>query len=210
MNPIARAQFLTGQTLRESHQFADSSLRTYVANVLREDNATRFGFKNLEEAKKAQVGEPLPILFIGLKELKAYRAGVGAGAVLSNARALWFPVTVDGQVRAKLEVAEVNGKWVAGEFGRPKSAQALMRVYGEVPKLLNEAQVPKEGQLALVRVPVLGVEAFYATGSKGDHFIVAITYGAIPEVKVGKVYPADELLGHLSRFAQTIREDEVR
>jgi len=208
--PMARGQFVGGQTLDEGRQLADRSLRDYVAAALREDNAQRFGFKNLADAKSAQPGEPIPVLFIGLRELKAYRAGAGVGAVLSNARALWFPVVVQGEVRSKLEVTEIRGKWVAGEFGRPKAAQQLMRMYAEVPKMLEAAQLPKEGRLALVRVPALGVELFYATGSKGDHFVVASMYGEIPDLQVGKIYSADVLLGRLSRSAQTVREDQVR
>ena len=203
------AQFIEGQALVQAREVAAQSLRNYVAGVVKEDNAARLGFKTLAEAQTAQLGEPIPVFFIRLTDLKAYRAGSGAGSVLTNARTLWFPVLVNGEVRSKLEISEVHGKWVAGEFGRPATARDVSGVHGELPTILQKVALPAGARVTLVRIPALHVQAFYASGTSGDFFVPVRQEGLPDSVEVGKAYPADALLVRLAVAAKAVDEKTV-
>lgn len=204
------AQFLGGQELEQARTFAGRALDGYVTAAVRDENAPRLGFKDAKEARAARLGDPLPVLFVGLAELKAYRPGTGAGTVLSNMRTLWFPVLVNGEVRSKLEITEIHGKWTAGEFGRPSSARQLMRVKGELPRALQGLSAPPDAKVALVRIPSLDVELFYVSGAGGELFVPIRGQALPPELEPGKAYPADAVLSRLAAAARTVPADKVR
>jgi hypothetical protein len=203
------AQRVEDQELTRAREFADRSLRMYVSGAIRSDNAQRFGFKTLDEAREAKVGEPIPVLFIGLTALKGYRPGAGAASVLRDAQTLWFPVLVNGGVRSEIEISRVEGKWIAGEFGRPAKAREVANVYDQLPRILQSVSVPSGARASLVRIPAIGIELFYTTGTAGDFFVAVRGEGLPADLEVGKAYPADALLTRLAQTAQKVDEKMV-
>ncbi|HEY4901723.1 MAG TPA: hypothetical protein VIH91_12985 [Terriglobales bacterium] len=208
--PTWCAAQVEGQALVQARSFADSSLKSYVSQVIKANNATRFGFKDVAEAQAAAIGDPIPVLFIGLRTLKSYRAGAGAASVLTDAKTLWFPILANGTVVSKLEITEVQGKWLAGEFGRATLARKVAAVDRELPAALKTAGAGAPARTSLVRIPALSVELLYTTGTTGDYF-VPVQRGDLPaDVEIGKAYPADALLVQLAAAAQKVDENKVR
>ena len=199
-----------GQALVQARSFADSSLQNYVTQVIKATNATRFGFKDVREAQAATLGDPIPVLFIGLNALKSYRAGAQLTSVLTDTKTLWFPVLASGAVVSKLEITEVQGKWLAGEFGRPALARKIAGVHHDLPAALQGVGAAAPARTSLVRIPALSVELFFTTGSAGD-FFVPVLRGDLPsDVEAGKAYPAGALLVRLAEAAQKVDEKTVR
>jgi hypothetical protein len=199
-----------GQALVEARSFAHTSLQNYVTQVIKANNATRFGFKDVGEAQAATLGDPIPVFFIGLNTLKSYRAGTVVAAALTDAKTLWFPVLANGAVVSKLEIAEVQGKWLAGEFGRPALARKTADIQHDLPAALQGVGAAAPTRTLLVRIPALSVELFFTTGATGDFFI-PVQHGDLPsDVEVGKAYPAGALLTRLTEVAQKIDEKTVR
>jgi hypothetical protein len=207
--PPAKAQSIQGEAFSQARAFANQSLHNYVTAAVTEANASRLGFKTLGEAQSAHLGEPVPVLLIGLNDLKAFQPGTKIGAMLKDIRTLWFPVLVNGEVRSKLEISEVNGKWLAGEFGRPGTAKSLSGVREDLPKILETVKAPSASSPVLVRIPALHAQLFYESGPGGD-FLVPAQAGGLPEgVEVGKAYPAEALLAKFAEMAKRMDANTV-
>ena len=120
--------------------------------------------------------------------------------MLTDTRSVWFPVLVGGEVRAKLELTEKDGKWLAGEFGRPRTAQEIMRVRGTLPA----------GGIAFVRIPAIFVQMFLVTTASGDSFVPVRRDGLPEGFEPGKIYAADALLVPLATRVRGLDEKTVR
>jgi hypothetical protein len=190
-------------------EYAQKALDGYVKNIINESNASTFGFKNIKEAQAARLGKPLSVMIIGLRDLKNYKAGTGAKQILIDAKTLWFPVVVDSETRCKLEIIEKNGKWIAGEFGRVKSAAVIMSVQIQLPKLLESQGIKEPFKEILVRIPSLYAEFVYVVSSKGEFLIPAMLQSERYGLENGQVYEADEVLIKLKEIAQKIDENKV-
>jgi hypothetical protein len=210
LEPRPCAAQVEGQALVQARSFAESSLRSYVTQVVNANNAIRFGFKDVGEAQTTKLGDPIPVFFIGLNTLKSYRAGAGVASVLADAKTLWFPLVANGGVVAKLEIAEVQGKWVAGEFGRPRLARKIAGIQRELPAALQRVGAVGPARTSLVRVPALSVELFFTTSTAGDFFVPVQRGDLRSDVEVGKAYPAEALLVRLAEAAQKVDENVVR
>lgn len=198
----ASGQVIQGEALAQAREFAGRALRNYVTAAVTEKNAGRLGFKTAAEAQAASLGDPISVALIGLNDLKAFERGTKVGSMLRDARTLWFPVLLNGEVRSKLEISEVNGQWLAGEFGRPELARTVNGVREGLPKILEVVKARSSGPPMLVRIPVLHVDLFYETGPEGG-FLVPAGAGGLPDgVEVGKAYPAEELLARFAGLAQ--------
>ncbi len=189
-------------------EFATSSLRNYVQNLLTSENVTRYGFENLKDAQTAQLGEPLRVMLIGLMDLKAYREG-SAKRLLRDTKTFWFPVTVRGQTLSKLEVIEKEGRLIAGEFGGFRSAQQVAAVRRETPRLLEAKGVQPPYEISLVKVPALAAVFLGVEGAGGEYLIPAMAQPERFRLENAEIYQAGDVLKRLSEVAQKVDEKKV-
>jgi hypothetical protein len=194
----------------QAREVAVQALRNFVQDAIPEGKAERFGFRSLAEARAATLGEPFQVLFIGLDQLRKYRPGAGAGSVLRDARAAWFPVLAGGEPRAKLEVAERDGRWVGGEFGRPSSTREVMAAAASLEAARAEAGAAAADRPALVRIPALNAQLLYLKGQRGEVLVPIRREGLPPGTESGKAYAADAFLVRLAEGARKVEDKVVR
>jgi len=185
-------------------EFAQKSLKGYVNNVLNEKNFARFNFKSLEEARVAHLGDPYKVMFIGLGPLKDYKSGTGIRPILIDAKTLWFPVMVEGEIRTKLEVREKKGKLVSGEFGGIRVVQEIAKVRDQVPRLIESKGLRGPFKLMVVKIPALYAHFFYVESSQGEYLIPAMVQPQRYKLENGQIYAADQALSNLREFAKEI------
>ena len=195
---------------REQMGKAQATLSRYVTDVLTERNAGRYGFRSLEEAKSARVGEPLPVMLIGLSSLKEYRSDAKVGSMLIDARTLWFPVLAGGETRTKLEMIIKDGALVPGEFGGIKSPERISSARKRLPGLIERGAIPDAKKVTLVRIPALAAEFLYLETGQGDYFLPAMVNPGRFDLDDGKIYPAADILSRLRDIAKDIDPKKVR
>jgi hypothetical protein len=189
---------------------ADRFLARYIKDVVHEENCADFGFENLEEAKKARVGEPLIVKFIPLQALKGHQSGNDIATLLVDAGKLWFPVMVGEEGRAKLEVIEKDGEWLAGEFGRPKTARQVMEVTGKLYQILASQQIFPPFKVMLLNIPSLMATFVYVEGSQEKFLVPCMVQPKRFNLQNGVVYQPNEVLTSLKQLALEIDEDLFR
>jgi hypothetical protein len=189
-------------------EFAQKSLSAYVQDIVNEQNLAKFGFKTMKEAQSAQVGDPIPVMLIGLKDLKKAEART-LKSLLIDSKVIWFPVLVNGEVRASIEIVQIENEWHAGEFGNIKSARVLADVRTELPKLLDAQGIKAPYKLVLLKVPVLTANFLLVDTREGQYLIPAAAQPHRLSLENGKVYNADDVLVKLKEAAKEIKEDKV-
>jgi len=190
-------------------QFSQQALSNYVQNVVNDKNFTKFGFRSLDEAKRARLGEPYRVAIIGLRQLKDYKPGGGAKMLLTDAHTVLFPVLVDGQVRTKLEVVQKAGRLVPGEFGGTRTVQIVEEVASALPKLLETRHVTTAAKPILVKVPALFAQFLYVETPSGEFLIPAMIQPQRFELQNSVLYTSDAVLTKLAEAAKQVDENKV-
>jgi hypothetical protein len=190
-------------------EFSQQSLTEYVRNIINERNFTNFGFKSLKEARVARLGYPYQVMIIGLKDLKAYKSGLGVKPLLMDVKTLWFPVMVEDETRTKMEIVEKNGNWIAGEFGGVRTVKEIEIVKKQLPELLESKEVKEPYKIMLVKIPALYAAFLYIESSQGEFLIPAMVQPQRFNLETARLYNADEVLSKLREFAKEIDEKKV-
>lgn len=195
---------------REQMGKAQATLSLYVTDALTERNAGRYGFRSLQEAKSAKVGEPLPVMLIGLSSLKVYKSDTKVGSILIDTKTLWYPVLANGETRTKIEMIIKDGALVSGEFGGIKSPERISSARKMIPRLIERGAIRDAKKPILVRIPALAAEFLYLETGQGDYFLPAMVNPERFDLDDGKVYPAAEILSRLRDIAKDIDPNKVR
>lgn len=206
---LASVAYSQSKTQEQRIEFAQEALEAYVENVLNEKNFADFGFKRLDEARLARVGEPYRVMFIGLNDLKDYKPGTGARPLLRDAKTLWFPVMVERETRTKLEIVEIDGEWIAGEFGGIRTVQKAITAGTQLPGLLKSKEITEPQEPVMVEIPALHAVFLYVESPRGEFLIPAMVQPQRFKLQDGQIYSADEVLSRLSEFARQIDENKV-
>jgi hypothetical protein len=188
---------------------ANKALSNYVQEFLTEKNVARYGFKSLEEARTARLGEPLKVMFIGLENLKGYSQGMPAASLLIDKKTLWFPVVVGQETRAKLEIIEKDGIIIPGAFGAIKTTEKIDSTRRILTRLIKSGNIRDVKTTALVEVPSISAEFLYVEGADGEFFMPAMMNPERLGLEEGKLYAAEDLLSKLHDFAKEIDPNKV-
>jgi len=204
-----------GQDMKDAGTYAaaaadaQKALAAYQQNVVNDKNYGKYGFGSVGEARSSQLGAPLPILILGLDQLKAYNPGTGYKPSIAGAQMLWYPVQVAGQTRAKLEMIRKNNQWVAGEFGSKVTADIVAKAQAALPDLLAAKNVPAGYQVALVKAPAVYGQFLYVQSTAGDFMVPALLNPERLNLQNNTVYTADEVLTKLKAAAVDIDPKKV-
>jgi len=108
-----------------SQDAAQTGLRV-MQSLVRPETFQGLGFTSVDQAKNAQLGDPLKIFIVPLDELTAYKGDANAAGLLHDAHKLIYPVTVDQQVVSSLSATQRDDGWRATEFGNSALTRALV------------------------------------------------------------------------------------
>lgn len=189
---------------REAVAFAQAAVTKYVTDVITAENAARFGFKTFAEAPKATVGAPYVVAVIRIDKLKAYRQPTDVKGLWTLPKKLWFPVTVQGQTRTKVEILLRKDKFIAGEFGGIRSVQEVARATRELPRLIEAREIEKVKQVALIKVPPLNATFLFVETDEQQFLVPALTMPQKYKLKRDTMYPAHDVLMALQPFAEKV------
>jgi hypothetical protein len=179
--------------VEESRKPAEAALKQF-AKLVNKDNFKSLGFESVDEAKKAELGVPLPVLFVRLDELKAYKEKGDAYKLMHPIPRVIYAVKVKDEVRSGLEVQKRDGKWETSSFGIAGPA----RLYAQALKKHIEKDKPKA--FFIIRIPALNhVYLGYQT-DKGPK-LVHVRKQAEQKEKI-EARPAAEILAELVKEAK--------
>ena len=88
-----------------------------MLQALPEEILDQFNFSSLEELSQAKLGTPFQVFTIPPEEILNYNAGTPIEEIVLETDHWLFPVTVGGDVRALLTVAQMGGQWQAVSLG---------------------------------------------------------------------------------------------
>jgi hypothetical protein len=203
--PAATAQNEMGKA-----SFARTSLDNYINNALSPQNIGNFGFKNMGDARKAELGTGIQMLGLELKEVKNYREGNTIATLKADTETTWFPVTVSGEVVAKLEILEKEGKMIPGDFGAAAQAQRIADAIASTSGTLVAKGIGVSGALKILRVSYMKADFIYVSGDQGEYLVPAMPLPGRFELVNGKMYPAAEVMALMKKYAQQIEEGMIR
>ena len=156
------------------------------------------GMPGPDEQARANLGAPLPLAMIGLDRLRAYQPGTAVDGLIDHLSVVVYPVQVDQDVRAEMEMVLQGGTWQTVRVGAPSHARELAKL----SKIQGAAAY-------LLRVPALGVEFLAYPGV--DTLRLVLVHDA-PDVglPVGRALPAQDVMRVLAPLARAYRDDLFR
>jgi hypothetical protein len=171
-----------------SEAAAQTGLRV-LQSLVRTENFQGLGFSSVDQAKNAQLGEPLKIFLVPLDALTAYKEESNASGLLHDAHKLIFPVTADQQVVSSLASTQRDDGWRATEFGNSALTRALVA-----------HRAGKDD--FVVWVPALKIY-FTARGEGEKLELTAIMDDPRFDFKAGEAIPASRAFAVLQKSAST-------
>ena len=108
-----------------SQEAAQAGLVT-LRSLVQPDNFQGLGFSSVEQAARAQLGDPMSLFSVRLDALTGYKGGADASGLLQDAHKMIYPVTVDQQVVSSLSVTQRGDGWRATDFGNSALTRALV------------------------------------------------------------------------------------
>lgn len=188
------------ETFADAQSAATQSLAAF-RQLINKDNFKDLGFDSVEEAGSATLGEPLPVVFVRLDQLRQYQQGSDAGSLLGQSNQMNFPVMVKDQVRSSVVVENVNGRWKTSSLGNGALAKQIAAV--------RKAPTPSAGPAAPTVLVHTGALGLYFLGQKVDNKWMLTPLTAHPELELraGASVPAEEVFGRLVPFAKKLRDD---
>lgn len=101
---------------------------------MRPTSLASFGFSSGDDLKKAALGDAFKLHTILPSALKTYSAGQPVESIVTETSQWYFPVTLDGDVRALLIVDRMGGRWKAVSFGYSPLAREIADSGKQWPK----------------------------------------------------------------------------
>jgi len=109
-----------------SSQEAAQAGLTVLRSLVRPENFQGLGFSSVDQAKNAQLSDPMKLYSVPLDALTAYKGDTNAAGLLQDAHKLIYPVTADQQVVSSLSTTQRSDGWRATEFGNSALTRALV------------------------------------------------------------------------------------
>ena len=186
------------ETFADAQSAANASLALF-RQLVNNQNFRDLGFESQDEVASATLGQPVPVVFVRLDQLREYREGTDLNNILSQSTQQNFPVLAKDQVRSSVVVEQVNGRWKVGTLGNGALAKQIAAV--------RQGQAPGAGnQQALVHFGALGL---YFLGERAENKWTLKPLAPIPDLNLaaGSALPAEEVFMRLSGIAKNLRDD---
>jgi Papain-like cysteine protease AvrRpt2 len=185
------------RVLRE-RQFMDPRLAIEASRSAAQTEVTR---RESEDRIKLSLGFPLPIIALGLEDLRAPDAPSLIALLGRDSGAVLYPVLSGERVRDSFLMIKRGDEWVAGGYANTSVARRLVE-----QRRQRASTVAENAQHYLLSVPALG-GFFLARGTGADATLIPVNDD--PSIKVGErplhantPYRADEVLPALAEAAR--------
>lgn len=174
---------------RDGGTAASLAVATF-AKLVTAQNARAMGFKSADEVRGAQVGAPLAVRSVGLDQLRAYKPGGDAAALLAETSETVYPVMANGAVKSSISIVQKDGGFVPASFGN-----------AEVAKQLSRYRKGTGADEFIVRVPSL-LLTFLGQQTEKGVVLIPIANDTRAELAAGQALPADVVFARLVPIAQ--------
>lgn len=188
------------ETFADAQSAATQSLASF-RQLVNKDNFKDLGFESPDEIANATLGEPIPVIFVGLNQLREYKQGSDPNALLSSISQTNYPVMARGQVRSSVVVEQVNGKWHTASLGNGALAKAIAAV-----RKPAAAGAAASGQQALIYVGALGIH-FVGERVENKWMLTPLSSSSELDLRAGAAVPAEEVFARLAAVARTLKDD---
>jgi hypothetical protein len=169
-----------------SQEAAQSGLMV-MQTLVRTENFQGLGFSSVDQAKNAQLGDPLKLFSVPLDSLSAYKGDANAAGLLHDAHKMIYPVTADQHVVSSLSTTQHDDGWRATEFGNSALTRALVAHRASKDDFV-------------VWVPALKIY-FTARGEGEGLVLTAIMDDPRFDLKAGEAIPASRAFAVLQKSA---------
>lgn len=169
-----------------SQQAAQEGL-VVLRSLVNAQNFQGLGFSSVDQAKSAQLSDPMKLYTVPLDALTSYKGDTGASALVQDAHKEIYPVTVGPQVVSSLSVTQHSDGWRATDFGNSALTRAL------VAHRESTADV-------VVWVPALKIY-FTARGSGNDLVLTPIMDDPRFGFQAGEAIPVNRAFAALQKGA---------
>jgi hypothetical protein len=163
-----------------------------ILRALAADRSRDLGF-TAANADRTTLGKPLAVYSVALDALRQYRAGESASDLIGQSPAAFYPVLLDGSVRAGVRVENTPAGWEPARVGNAGLAVSVDRARHALPS-------PDDPATALVQVLALNL-VFVGQKSGADWVLVPVIDDASVELKAGTPEPAERIFARLVTLA---------
>jgi hypothetical protein len=163
-----------------------------ILRALAVDRSRDFGF-SAANADRTTLGKPLAVYSVALDALKEFRAGENASNLIEQSPAAFYPVLLDGTVRAGVRVEDTSAGWEPARVGNEGLAASVDRARQALPS-------PDDPAIALVQVLALNL-VFVGQKTGDDWTLVPVIDDASVELKAGTPEPAERIFARLAPLA---------
>lgn len=158
----------------------------------------KLGFGSREDVQAVEVGPALRIFQVGLAALKTYDGSSAAADLLSETPLVLRLMSLRGQVKSSMLLANANGAWRTVQIGDATRALAI----ASVTNTLTSARSVAARDLFLVKVPGLGLD-FLAYRSEGSLMLAPLFDSPQYSLQAGQAVSAEQVFASLVVAART-------
>ncbi len=211
-NRITHSQETTNPMVENAVTAANRQLKIFIRTELFKKEFSRFGFRSLSESTGAQLANPYDVVVIGLEDLKTYNVSDNPNTIIKSTKIRYFPVIVNGKAVTKLEIVNINNKWVPGEFGgiTVTRVRAFAKSTEQLPLLLRDRSISAPQEVKFLRIPSLLADFLYVKSQQEEFLIPVMDQPGRYRLENGQMYNATEVLKILKEYAQRIDGTRVR
>src|SRR5215211_4018067 len=113
-------------TFTDAQSAATQALATF-RKLVNAQNYKELGFESPDEVANAALGQPMRTSMVRLDQLKAYKASDDPNRLLNDLNQVYYPITVQNNVRSAISLEQANGRWKATGFGPANLAKQVAR-----------------------------------------------------------------------------------
>jgi len=187
------------ETFADSQAAATQSLAVF-RQLVNNQNYKELGFESVDEVANATLGDPLPVVFVRLDQLREYHEGTDLNGLLSQTNQMNYPVMARDQVRSSVVVEQVNGRWKTSTLGNGALAKLIVTARS------GRANAAGPTQQALVHVAALSLH-FLAERRENKWTLTPLTASPELNLAAGSAIPAEEVFTRLAAAAKSLRDD---
>lgn len=171
-----------------------------LANLVATGGGTKRGFSSAAEVTSSALADGLPVSFVGLNSLTAFKPGADSKGLATDTHQILYPISVGNDVRSSVTVQQgQDGKWQAVRFGRATIAKtshsALLKA--------KAAATVDSGSLSLIEIPT--VHAYLLSyQNKGTQVVTPLVDIPGTSYKAGEPQPAAEVFAALQPIAASL------
>lgn len=163
-----------------------------LMRALAADQSRELGMSS-DDAQRATLGTPLPVMSVNLAALGKFKAGDDAAALLKGSNAAFYPVLLNGDARASVRVENAGAGWEMARVGNAGLAAAVERARRSLPS-------PDAPTVTLVQVLALNL-VFVGQPDASGWQLSPVADDASVDLHAGKTEPAAKVFERLAPIA---------